>query len=65
MLILKQRVEQEVQEPAPEPATEDLLVAPALEDKAPILCITCYMLFYCNIVCRIVLSIKCTNCVKL
>jgi hypothetical protein len=32
--------------------------------QSPILCIACYMLFYCNIVCRLVLCIKCRSCLK-
>jgi hypothetical protein len=33
MLILEQRVQQEVQEPAPEPTIEELPTAPTLEGK--------------------------------
>jgi hypothetical protein len=49
ILILEQGVAQEVvQEPAPEPAIEDL-PTPAVERQAPVLCITIiYMLFYCT-----------------
>jgi hypothetical protein len=49
MLIPEQGVDlQEVQEPAPEPATEDLPTAPALEGKPWFYASLLYMLFYCN-----------------
>jgi hypothetical protein len=48
MLIPEQGVvQEEVQEPAPEPAIEDLPAAPAFEGKPQFLCITnLYMLLY-------------------
>jgi hypothetical protein len=48
MLIPEQgAIHEEDQEPALEPATEDLPTAPAFEGKPPVLCIiSLYMLLY-------------------
>jgi hypothetical protein len=56
MLILgKGEAQEEEQDPVLELAVENIALHPNARRQAPVLCITCYMLFYCNSICRLVL----------